>query len=464
MNKFVSLMAIFVIALFAGNSFAFTPPPTPAPSSWISDTSGVLSGAAHRRLDDRLKQINQSSANEVAALIVPTLEGEDISDVANATFKSWGVGKRGLDNGVLVVLAMKEHKSRIETGKGVEGDLPDLKTQDILNQVLRPHMKKGDVEGALDSTFTAISSSIENHRADVASAAKANPPPVVVNPASPVPTTNTSPSCDVSAVGSGTSVLGLLVLLFFAAMLMLNRAAKKQEKVRQQAELLARQKREQERQTRLAEQQRMAEERKQTLAKLERERQELRAKAEREQAVRRAAREHEVITVPVIHPKPVVHHEPPHPITRSVVHSEGPHKQESIASVASAAAIITAAAVAEREAILARQRDFENQRAETKRLAERESAKREAERESAERRQEEAERSRARQREADEAEDRARRQREQDDEDRRRRDSESSSSSSSSYDYGSSSSGSDSNSSGGFGGGDSGGGGSSSDW
>jgi uncharacterized membrane protein YgcG len=236
-----------VIALFAGNSFAFTPPPSPAPASWISDTSGVLSGPAHRRLDDKLKQINQSSANEVAALIVPTLGGEDISDVTNATFKSWGVGKKGLDNGVLVVLAMKEHKMRIETGKGVEGDLPDLKTQDIQVKVMRPHMKNGDVEGALSSGFDAISSSIENHRAEAeaAKAREATHPVVVtpVNPASPTPTTN--PSCDVSAVGSGTSILGLLVLVFFAAMLFLNRVAKKQEKARQAAELLARQKREQ---------------------------------------------------------------------------------------------------------------------------------------------------------------------------------------------------------------------------
>ncbi len=465
MNKFISLMAVFVIALFAGNSLAFTPPPSPAPSSWISDTSGVLSGPAHRRLDTHLKQINQSSANEVAALIVPTLGGEDISDVANATFKSWGVGKKGLDNGVLVVLAMKEHKSRIETGKGVEGDLPDLKTQDILNQVLRPHMKQGDVEGALDSTFAAVSSSIENHRADVAAQAaraKASPPPVVVtpvNPASPLPTTTTSPSCDVGAVGSGTSVLGLLVFFFFAAMLLLNRVAKKQEKARQAAELLARQQREQERKARLAEQERMAMKRRETLIKLERDRQKLRDEAERKrlalQQKSAATVLPVVIPVPAAHLKPMVHREPPAPITRSVVHSEAPHKQEPIVSVASAAAVITAAAIAEREAIAARQRavDLENQRAETRRLAERESAERREE-----------ERARARQREADEAADRARRQREQDDEDRRRRDAESSSSSSSSYDYGSSSSGSDSGSSGGFGGGDSGGGGSSSGW
>jgi uncharacterized protein len=205
-------MVVLLATLFASNSFAFIPPPTPAPASWISDTSHVLSPSAHARLDARLKLINQSSANEIAALIVPSLEGEDISDVTNATFKSWGVGKKNLDNGVLVVLAMKEHKMRIETGKGVEGDLPDLKTQDILNQVLRPAMRKGDVEGGLANTFGAISSSIESHKADAL--AQANK---VTTPTTSVP----SPSCDISAAGSDVEALGGVIVLLFAAFFVL---------------------------------------------------------------------------------------------------------------------------------------------------------------------------------------------------------------------------------------------------
>jgi uncharacterized membrane protein YgcG len=456
MNKLFTIMTSLAFVLFAGTSFAFTPPPSPAPTSWISDASHVLSPAAHSRLDAKLAFINRNSANELAALIVPSLDGEDISDVTNATFKSWGVGKKGLDNGVLVVLAMKEHKSRIETGKGVEGDLPDLKTQDILNNVLRPHMKKGDVEGALDSTFSAISSSIENHKAE---AEVAKTKPVVVTP---LPTT--SPSCDVSAVGSGTGILGLLVLGFFVVMLLANRSAKKAEAERVRAENERALRRRQE----AAEKTRLALEHQAALDKIESERQVAEVK-------RKLAN---LGTTPVVHaaPKPVVHvapkpvhHDAPHPVTH-------PHKNEPITSVSSAAAIIGAAAIAEREVIAARQRqaerDTENRRAETQRLADRESARRQSERKSAQRREEEAERSRERQREQDSA-DRARRQREQDDADSRRRDAESSSSYSSSndssssydsgssissYDSGSSSSGSD------FGGGDSGGGGSSSDW
>lgn len=200
MNKLMVTMMTLVVMLFAINAFAWDPPASPAPASWISDTSNVFSADAHARLDAKLKQINQSSANEIAALIVPILSGQDISDVANATFKAWGVGKKDLDNGVLVVLAMKEHKSRIETGKGVEGDLPDLKTQDILNNVVRPYMRKGDVEGALSNTFDAISSSIASH--------KANPT------AGGAPSASANgPACDVSEPGTNTGSPWSLIIL-----------------------------------------------------------------------------------------------------------------------------------------------------------------------------------------------------------------------------------------------------------
>jgi len=166
MNKFLLIIAIAFLALFSTKAFALRTPVSPKPSSAISDISGVLSPEAHARLDAQLAHINGTTANEIAALIVPTLDGESIEDVAMATASIWGIGKAGLDNGVLIVLAMKEHKSRIETGKGVEGDLPDLKCNDILQDVVRPHMQRGDVEGALSQSFDAIASSIANHKAE----------------------------------------------------------------------------------------------------------------------------------------------------------------------------------------------------------------------------------------------------------------------------------------------------------
>jgi len=232
MNKFITMMLTLAVTLFAANSFAWDPPVSPAPTSWISDNSGVLSADAHTRLDAKLKQINQSSANELAALIVSTLDGQSIEDVTNATFKSWGVGKKNLDNGVLVVIAMKEHKMRIETGKGVEGDLPDLKTQDIQINLMRPLMKKGDVEGALSTGFSAIANSIANHRADVAAGHTSTPTTTSVSNGN---------GCQVSEVGTGYNInwwvlVGAAIGLF-AVLFITRRSRKRREHERDIARL-----------------------------------------------------------------------------------------------------------------------------------------------------------------------------------------------------------------------------------
>ncbi len=238
MKKYLAMLVTLVVTLFAVDSFAWNPPASPAPASWISDTSGVLSPEAHARLDAKLKLINQSSANEIAALILPTLDGADIADVGDKTAKTWGVGKKDIDNGVLVVLAMKEHKSRISTGKGVEGDLPDLKANDIL-QAARPYLRKNDVEGALGFIFDSSASAIANHKAEAAAAKTGSS------------SGSRQSSCQVSNVGSGSDTGVILLVVGISAILGVwylaarsNRRRREQEELERQArEERARQKR-----------------------------------------------------------------------------------------------------------------------------------------------------------------------------------------------------------------------------
>jgi len=426
MKKYLAMLVTLAVTLFAVNSFAWDPPASPAPASWISDTSGVLTPAAHARLDAKLRLINQSSANEVAALILPTLDGADIADVGDKTAKTWGVGKKDLDNGVLVVLAMKEHKSRISTGKGVEGDLPDLKANDIL-QNARPYLRKGDVEGALGFIFDSSSSAIANHKAEAAAAkARAASQPAPTATTATTSSSGTKAGCSASGAGTdGGSGLMLLLVGGGAALLVWYLAS--QAKKRREAEEAER------------------------LAAAQRQEIRRRQIEEREAARRRDAenaRQAHLIKPPPAIPVPVVPRPTPRPVAPPVVHTAPVvhHKPvtHTVAPVVAAATVAAAVVAAEEEARHAR--------------AESDRRRREREEEDAQRARERAEEAR-RSRERDE-EDRRRRDRE--DEDRRRRDSESSSSSSSSssFDWGSSSGGS----SGGFGGGDSGGGGSSSDW
>jgi len=94
---------------------AYVPPPI---DGHVTDRAGKLSASEKADLEQRLEGVNRATSAEIAVLILPSLDGQTIEDVAYGTFNGWQLGKKGKDNGVLLVIAVQEHRVRIETGKG----------------------------------------------------------------------------------------------------------------------------------------------------------------------------------------------------------------------------------------------------------------------------------------------------------------------------------------------------------
>jgi uncharacterized membrane protein YgcG len=193
MNKLLSVLFALVVGLFAANALAYAPPPAPQSGWYVSDQTGKLSSGQIAQLNQKIERISRATQNEFGVLLLQNMGGENIEDVANATYKAWGVGKRGLDNGCLIVIAVKERKSRIETGKGVGGEVTDIQANDLLRRNLNPHLKAGDFYGGIDDTLNGLSSLMET-RANQ----KVDPPPVPTTPPS-------SGGCDVGGVGVDSS-------------------------------------------------------------------------------------------------------------------------------------------------------------------------------------------------------------------------------------------------------------------
>ena len=485
MNKLVMLLVTLMVTLFGANAMAFTPPDAPAKGWYVVDKAGKLSQSEIARLNQKIEQVSRTTKNEFGVLVLDTMDGGNIEDAAYDTFKKWGVGKHGLDNGVLVVISVKERKSRIETGKGVGGEVPDLKAKEILDRNLAPHLKRGDFYGGLDETLSALSSLIESRHNE-----KATPRPTPV--ATPTHTTATSPAttsnpvgvtpptsgprtnsggCSAAPVGASTDGDGFFVMviglgfIFLGGWLVARRARNKKR-----AEAEARVREEQARQARILAQRKLQEE--------------LEAAArERDRILNLPTPAVAVPSIrPVAPPRPIpirkVVAPIPAPVPRPTPRVETLLPKVDPRPIRSAPTSVVAAgeAIAAAAAATALRRRQEETAAEERRIQEageenrRRQARREAEAE--EERQAEARREARRQEERYEEERRAQarreeeeryeaRRREQEEDDRRRREEESRSSYSS-YDSGSSSS--DSDSGGGFGGGDSGGGGASSDW
>jgi uncharacterized protein len=156
--RFLIAIVAFCTLLFSGTrAFAYTPPANEGP---ITDPAGKLSADDKQALDQKLRDYKDRTKNEVTYFIAPSLNGEDISDVSFATFNAWQLGSKADDNGVLVVMAPNERKIRIEVGKGREGDLTDLQSSQIIQQIIGPRLKVNDFRGAIDQSADAIVSAL----------------------------------------------------------------------------------------------------------------------------------------------------------------------------------------------------------------------------------------------------------------------------------------------------------------
>jgi uncharacterized protein len=121
----------------------------PKPTDYVSDYAHVLSPDAIARLDSICGQLDHSQANaQVAVVTIHTLNGEDAADYANQLEDKWKMGRKGSDRGVLVLLAVDDHKRRIDVGYGLEGILPDGKVGDIGREMV-PQLRANDFDGAV---------------------------------------------------------------------------------------------------------------------------------------------------------------------------------------------------------------------------------------------------------------------------------------------------------------------------
>lgn len=150
MKKIGSL--IFILCLYAMPSWALDVPPLAGQR--VHDLAGVLSETQKQTLTQRLADFEKTTSNQVALLIIPSLEGEPIENFSLQVAETWKIGQKSRDNGLLVVIAVKDRKYRFEVGYGLEGSLPDGFVGSIGRQYFRPNFQQGDY-------FTGITQALE---------------------------------------------------------------------------------------------------------------------------------------------------------------------------------------------------------------------------------------------------------------------------------------------------------------
>jgi uncharacterized protein len=122
----------------------------------VTDYTNTLNPADKQRLETKLVAFNDSTSTQIAVVILKSIGNYDINDYGVQLLRKWGIGQKDKNNGVLVLVAIGDRRMSIQTGYGAEGALPDIVTQDIIQNDLKPHFKQGDYYGGLDAGTNSI--------------------------------------------------------------------------------------------------------------------------------------------------------------------------------------------------------------------------------------------------------------------------------------------------------------------
>lgn len=158
-----SLILVGILTIFSVNNLvAQRIPERPNPPRLVNDFASMLNSQEINALERKLVAFNDSTTIQIAIVTIPSLDGTDISDYAQQLAEKWGIGQKGLDNGVLILVKPKTADSKgfvkIAPGYGLEGALPDITAGEIVDYEIIPAFRNGDIYGGLSNATNIIMS------------------------------------------------------------------------------------------------------------------------------------------------------------------------------------------------------------------------------------------------------------------------------------------------------------------
>jgi uncharacterized protein len=126
-------------------------------AGYVNDYAGVLSGETAAKLTALSSEIENKTTSQLAILTIDTTSPLDIETYAVKIFEKWGIGQKGKNNGVLILVAVKDRAVRIEVGYGLEGAIPDALAKNIIEKSMVPFFKKGDYDSGVLQASAVVS-------------------------------------------------------------------------------------------------------------------------------------------------------------------------------------------------------------------------------------------------------------------------------------------------------------------
>jgi uncharacterized protein len=177
---------VFALALALAVGVAHAEIPVPELHARVTDLTGSLGAQQIASLDAELAALEQRKGAQIAVLMIPTLvppndvpsvaDPEDIAAFATRVFDRWKLGRKGVDDGVLLIVVKDDHKVRLEVGYGLEGAIPDAAVARIIREYIAPRFRAGDYFGGIHDATTVLAGLIDGEPL---------PPPLDQPPATP---------------------------------------------------------------------------------------------------------------------------------------------------------------------------------------------------------------------------------------------------------------------------------------
>jgi len=161
--KFLLLIGLFIL-FFSSRIFSNTVFTVPGYKNYVNDFAGLISSDYQTKLNALFNKIKQDTGIEVAIATFDSIGSETIEEAAVKVFEAWGIGQKGEDNGLLIILALEQRKVRIEVGYGLEGDLTDLEAKDYLDDYGVPYFKNNNFSDGFWSLSLQIAKKIAEIR------------------------------------------------------------------------------------------------------------------------------------------------------------------------------------------------------------------------------------------------------------------------------------------------------------
>ncbi|MFM9836207.1 MAG: TPM domain-containing protein [Methylophilaceae bacterium] len=141
-------------------------------SARVTDLTQTLSTAEKLQIEEKLSAFEQKKGSQIAVLIVPTTKPEEIEQYSIRVVEKWKIGRKKVDDGILMLVAKDDHKMRIEVGYGLEGAIPDLTAKRVISEVIAPEFKKGNFANGLNEGVDRLIGLVDGEALPAPSATK----------------------------------------------------------------------------------------------------------------------------------------------------------------------------------------------------------------------------------------------------------------------------------------------------